>query len=605
MKSLSSRILGIFFVLVCITGCGDPAEKAKEQLQAMGIAFTEDAFVEQVSKANIPAVELFFVAGMSPVTKNKDGMPAVHAAISQGNEALTTLFMQKIPLGTPSDKAPINVQDGTGKTALMLAAAKGDIALINALSERGALAFIYDHEQKTPLHYATEAGSLDAAKLLITLDAQTQQDQKAKALNFSNNNAETPLLVAAQKKNVALVKLLLEHGANPDLADRRAFAPIMAAAQSGNGEIVTALLDAKAKVDIHDVSGLTPLKAAIQGNHPEIVKLLLDRGANPDFVRGNDELPVQMVLAMKPFNSELFALLKSKSAKVDAVNQSLLLEAVENNAVDVVKKLLEQGLDVNSRLSGGKTVLYRSVEKGFEEIAVTLIEKGADTQNTGGTIPILELAVRSNMGRVVKQLLASGASPDIRTNEGFTLAEVAVYKGFPEVLDQLLAHKAGVKLDYAVLWSIRDGKGKAVPVLLKYGANPNVLSQQGDPALWLAVSANQTEAVRALLKHKALPNVMSERLGNTVLGMAAYVGNLDTVKMLVDTGAELDAADRFGVTPLGYAALAARVDVAEYLLSKGANKQHTDKQGRTPSDLATASQASDANKQKMLQLLSR
>jgi ankyrin repeat protein len=605
MKSLGFRVFSCLLVLFMISACGDPAGKAKKQLESMGIPFTEDAFIEQLSKANTPALELFFAAGISPVAKNKEGLPAIVAAMDLGNEAITTLFMERIPLQVSSDKAAINVQDAKGRNAMMIAAGKGDVNLINLLYERGAAAFIYDQDQNTPLHYATNAGLVEASDLLIKLDAQTQQDKKAKALNFSNNNAETPLLIAAQKNQPQLVKLYLDKGANPDLADRRAFGPIIAAAQSGSEDMVRSLLDAKAKIDIHDVSGLTPLKAAIKGNHIAVVKLLLERGADPDFTRSGDELPVQIVLSNKPFNSELFALLKSKSKKVETVNQQLFLDAVENNNPDVVKKLLEQGLDPNSRLGGGKTVLYHAVEKGYEKVAMVLLDKGADSKNTGGTLPILELAVRSNMIHVVKHVLDAGANPDIRTNEGFNLAEIAVYKGYPEVLELLLSKKAGVKLDYAVLWAIRDGKGKAVPVLLKYGANPNVLSQQGDPALWLAVSGNQEEAIEALLKNKAIPNVYSERLGNTALGLAAYIGNIRVVQMLVDAGAKVDEQDRFGVTPLGYAALAAKFDTVQYLLSKGANKAHIDKQSRTVMDLATASQASGVDKEKILGLLSK
>src|SRR5262249_50691405 len=163
--------------------------------------------------------------------------------------------------------------------------------------------------------------------------------------------------------------------------------------------------------------------------------------------------------------------------------------------------------------------------------------------------PPLELAVKHNEIVMVKRLLGMGASGDMKTAEGYTLAELAVYSGYPEVLQALLDHGARIEKNFGVLWAIRDGKGKSVGVLLDHGANPNVLSENGDSALWLAASAGQVEATGALIAHKAVIDYPNKAQSMTALAIAAHSGQLDTVKMLVEAHANLESKDGYGMTP--------------------------------------------------------
>ena len=589
-------------VLLTLTGCGDKAEKAKQQLAAQSIAFTEEDFIEQITKGDAGIIDLFFTAGMQPVVKNKAGTPAIVAAVAGKNPQIIQMMIDRIPAGQ-GESAPINQTDAKGRSALSLAAEQGDNSLINTLNTKGGSAFSMDSEQYTPLHFSVLKNKIETAQLLIQLDASANQDQKPRALNFSNNNAETPLLIAVRNKNAEMVKLLLSQGASPDIADRRGYTPLMAAVEMDVPQIAEWLIDAKARIDLYDAGGMSPLKFAIAKSNSAMVDFLIKKGADPDFARDGDKLPIEIVLTAKPFDLELFNYLNKISKKSDLVASSLLFDAVDNNQIDVVKILLARGMDANSKDADGKTLLYKTLEKGYGDIAALLIEKGADPQTAVGTLPPLELAVRANMKVVVKKLLDAGANPDVRTNEGYTLTEVCVYKGYPEVLEMLMEKGAGIKLDYAILWSIIDGKGLAVPVLLKYGANPNVLSQQGDPALWLAVSSSQEVAVEALLKYKAFPNVISQTLGSSALGLAAYVGNVKIIKLLIDAGAQTDMPDKSGVTPLGYAASQAHIDAISYLLEKGADPKHIDKYGRSIQDLVNSSPVSGDKKEKVSILL--
>jgi ankyrin repeat protein len=69
----------------------------------------------------------------------------------------------------------------------------------------------------------------------------------------------------------------------------------------------------------------------------------------------------------------------------------------------------------------------------------------------------------------------------------------------------------------------------------------------------------------------------------TPLHSAAYHGNVEIVKLLIDAGANINAAvTRYGFTPWAHAARKGHVDVIGLLLDAGANREIAVKDGRTP-----------------------
>src|SRR5262249_60661271 len=80
------------------------------------------------------------------------------------------------------------------------------------------------------------------------------------------------------------------------------------------------------------------------------------------------------------------------------------------------------------------------------------------------------------------------------------------------------------------------------------------------------------ERVRALLRLGADPNARDRETGEGPLTMFARNGDLESVKLLVEGGAAVDAASMYGVTPLRAAIEAGRDDVADYLRGRGARE---------------------------------
>ncbi len=105
----------------------------------------------------------------------------------------------------------VNTRDiSTGRTALHIVIERRDIAWLNFLLERGADASIADRAGITPLRQATEIGFVDAARVLIARGTNVNQE---------NARGETALHIAVQRRDMAMVRMLVEAGANPDMQD--------------------------------------------------------------------------------------------------------------------------------------------------------------------------------------------------------------------------------------------------------------------------------------------------------------------------------------------------------------------------------------------------
>jgi hypothetical protein len=123
----------------------------------------------------------------------------------------------------------------------------------------------------------------------------------------------------------------------------------------------------------------------------------------------------------------------------------------------------------------------------------------------------------------------------------------------------------------ALLHASARGDGPAVSALLAGGADPDARDDEGRPALLLAAASGQpgARAVRALLQGGADPEA-STPSGWTALHAAAGAGDRDAARALLDAGVDPDRRSRSRGTPLDVAERADRSEVAHLLREHGA-----------------------------------
>lgn len=138
----------------------------------------------------------------------------------------------------------------------------------------------------TPLGLAIGYGQVKTAQLLLDrgADVETMADH---ANPNGNGNTAPGLEVAIVKNNRAMVKLLLERKANPNIKVYNGWTPLIAAAAAGQKELVELLLANGAELNALAPGGWSPLSAAVHYSKPEVAELLRQRGAIEDLARSS------------------------------------------------------------------------------------------------------------------------------------------------------------------------------------------------------------------------------------------------------------------------------------------------------------------------------
>jgi ankyrin repeat protein len=142
---------------------------------------------------------------------------------------------------------------------------------------------------------------------------------------------------------------------------------------------------------------------------------------------------------------------------------------------------------------------------------------------------------------------------------------------------------------YQVIPAVIRGDVEAVKALLSDSENVDInwtAGGRGSSALSTAAASNQIAIAQLLLDRGADPNIASQ-WNETPLQAAAYHGNTEILKLLIDAGARLDTAEtQYGFTALASAARNGHMDAIKLLLDAGADRSLRIKDGRTAKQLA-------------------
>lgn len=120
---------------------------------------------------------------------------------------------------------------------------------------------------------------------------------------------------------------------------------------------------------------------------------------------------------------------------------SLLVDSTYNNNLEAVKLLLEYGADPNYEYEGF-TPLIVAADEGYNEILITLIEAGADVNQTGWSTPLIR-AIVSGHTDIVEELIKHGADVNLMPTDGYSPLNEAEYYGNTEIINLLI--QAGAK----------------------------------------------------------------------------------------------------------------------------------------------------------------
>jgi uncharacterized protein len=419
-------------------------------------------------------------------------------------------------------KADVNVAEPDGTTPLHWAVRNDDATLIDRLLRAGANATAENRYGITPIHLACTNGSAPAVERLLKAGVSA---------NATGPLGETALMTCARTGKVDAAKALIARGAVVD------------ARESWRGQ--TALM-----------------WAAAQG-HPEMIRALVQAGADV-----NNRSAVMEWARQRSFEP------RDKWLPLGGLTP--LHYAAREGCTDCIRTLVSLGADINSIDADRITPLISALINGHFDVAGALIQLGAD------------LTLADKVGRTALYAAVDGHTvpasnrPAPRETDdelgSFDIVKLLVDKGAPvnAALREQTPYRT--KLD-------RGGDG-----VLGAGTTP----------LLRAAKAGDVPVVKLLLENGANARATT-RNGVTAIAMAANVAAreedmtgraktqkmaIETIRLLLAAGGDVNAVDNQGRTPAHGAALWGLTDVIKFLGQSGAQMNAPDKRGFTPLDVA-------------------
>ena len=482
------------------------------------------------------------------------------AAMREDNAAVQRLI---------TSKANVNEAQPDGTTALHWAAYHGDAKLAGKLISAKANPNSLTDTGVTPLSLACENGNPDVVRALLKAGADANQ---------TLTNGETPLMMAARTGRVQILEVLLASGVDINAKEKlRGTTALMWAAANSNPEAVKFLVSKGADINVR--SATTP-----PGRNPylappgrERIQEFIDgtglRGAiveqdkqdttNPE---SKENAAKAREEAKKKFDEEVIAAkaavarfpkpapYSKRGAKQWGGLTPLLFAAREGN-LETVKILLDAGADVNQTSEYGWTALLVATQNRYYKLGAYLLQRGADPniQNGGGWNPLYIATDNRNIERgeyptrkpdmdhleYIRLLLAAKANPNQRMHSSTETRTVFT--------NQWLFEEGATPF----LRAAQSGDIVLMKLLLGHGADPSIPTDHKVTPLMVASgigwvegvtyewSPEQTlETVKMLLDLGANVNAQDELDGRTALMGAAHKGRDDVVQLLVDRGAD-------------------------------------------------------------------
>ncbi len=415
-------------------------------------------------------------------------------------------------------------------------------------------------------------------------------------------------------QSAQMVQMIIE-GFDVDFHELGKTPPLIFAIKYNKKEITETLLLYGANVNIQDRDGNTPLHFAIKFKHSELIKSLLNYGADATIANNEGVSAFEIASAEeKAFLNTIDSLVDTKARNIfetarlgdlnhlvhsvrkpdqlfkrNSEGQTLLHLAVLSNNFKAVLYLLNKGLDIDAEDNDSLTPLIVAMSHArYFNVAILLLDRHATLEHVSGNgHSALSVSIRNNNPEGAKMLIQRGANINIADNAHtpLTLTHIALlqyHENAPAYreLETLLLSK-GAKVDVTLNslgWTplcttVTKKQEKTnddhIRLLLQLGADVNHLDINGRTPLMLAASMGRLSSVEMLMKNYAAHDLI-DNFGWSALMFGVYYNHIRVVTFMLNNGVDPNQISPQGLTALKIAQEHKRIKMVDLLLEYGA-----------------------------------
>jgi ankyrin len=394
----------------------------------------------------------------------------------------------------------------------------------------------------TALHWAVRADDLETADLLLKAGAKVAS---------ANREGATPMQLAALNGSARMIERLVKAGADPNTPlSSSGDTPLMMASKAGKVDAVKVLLDSGAKVDARETWGdTTALMWAVAESNHAVVRMLIDRGADV-----NVRSKFVPSATGRGFEGATPVAARANQSIEENASGSLtpLMFAAREGDLESARMLVAAGAEINVRGGDGKDALGLAIFNGGYDVASFLVDNHANVNQADAqrftplfwavdrrnmeTAPNFPWVVTADPLPLIKKLLDAGADVNFLVNN---TPRARMRDGSPRIV-----------FATALMRAAFSGDIELVKLLIAHGADTKIISKDSETMLMAACGTG------------FIPGYSKGR---------TPAERLEVVKLLIDLGQNVNAADDYGITALMVAANIGDVPIIQYLIDKGAD----------------------------------
>ena len=509
---------------------------------------------------------------------DKENFSAVHYAARDGNLDMLKLFHM--------NGANIHQVTDDGMNCTMLAIiGTGDCKTVSWLVEQGVDVNYCDNTGFTVVHCAAQRGNLAALKIL--------HDNGANIHEVMNNGLNSIMLALLGTRNFEIVSWLIKQGVDVNCCQKDDSTAIHFAAEEGCLDILKLLH--KHGANIHQVTneGTNPIMAATLGTGDcDSVSWLIEQGADINHCDQNNCTAVHFSAVSGKL--DLLKLLQKNGGNIYQVvsngNNALISATLGTGDYDTVNWLIKQGVDINQSNKQNCTAVHYSARAGHLDVLKLLQENGADIhQVTQSGINSIISALRKTANcDTVSWLIEQGVDKYHCTKTGCTAIHYAARNNNIDLLKLLkdnkfdltaLDNQGNTALHWNMFSETKEGNEMNVQWLIKEGLDVNHSNIHGACALHFAAYFGKLAVVKMLCSMGADINALDKQNKNALQFAALGKNTLETIQWLTENEINVLNLSYEGKSVLHYAAEHGQTDILEYIVVHDQRVSHQSDDG--------------------------